>query len=92
MKTFDAPFAFDTPVLLLVFNRPSTTEQVFEAVRQAKPPRLYIGADGARPGKNEEALCEEVRSIATQVDWECEVHTLFRDQNLGCGRAPSRSD
>ncbi len=23
------------------------------------------------------------------VDWDCEVHTLFREENLGCGRGVS---
>ena len=34
-----------TAVLFLVFNRPDTTRKVFEAIRQAKPPRLYVAAD-----------------------------------------------
>ena len=29
-----------TPVAFLIFNRPDTTEKVFEAIRQAKPPKL----------------------------------------------------
>ena len=37
-----------TAVLFIVFNRPDTTKQVFEAIRVAKPPRLYIAADGPR--------------------------------------------
>jgi hypothetical protein len=28
--------------------------------------------------------CKEVKSIATSVDWHCELMTLFRDENLGC--------
>jgi len=72
-------------VLFLVFNRPDTTRQVFEAIRKAQPPRLYIAADGPRPDKTgEHEKCEEVRRIATAVDWECDVKTLFRDKNLGC--------
>jgi hypothetical protein len=74
-----------TAVLFLVFNRPDTTRQVFEAIRQAKPPRLYVAADGPREDKLGEVECvEEVRTIATAVDWPCEVKTLFRDKNLGC--------
>ena len=37
-----------TAVLFLVFNRPDTTAQVFEAIRKARPPRLYVAADGPR--------------------------------------------
>lgn len=80
----------NTPVLFLVFNRPSTTRRVFEAIRNAKPLKLYIAADGPRYHKKGEAeKCLEVRSIVLDVDWECEVHTLFRDENLGCGEGVS---
>lgn len=79
-----------TPVLFLVFNRPETTAQVFEAIRQAKPPRLYVAADGPRPNHEVEAdLVAQVRKIATEVDWSCEVKTLFRNENLGCKYAVS---
>ncbi|MFM2346106.1 MAG: hypothetical protein RL654_859 [Pseudomonadota bacterium] len=70
-------------VLLVVFNRPEKTRRVFEAVRRARPPRLYVAADGPRnPG--EARLCSEVRAIVSEVDWPCEVRTLFRDVNVGC--------
>lgn len=79
-----------TAVLFLVFNRPDTTQQVFDAIRQAKPPRLYVAADGAREGVIGEAQrIMAVRAIATAVDWPCEVRTLFRDKNLGCKKAVS---
>jgi len=80
----------NTAVLFLVFNRPNVTVKVFEAIRKAKPPRFYIAADGARKEKNgEEEKVRQVRKIATQVDWDCEVKMLFREENLGCGKAVS---
>lgn len=79
-----------TAVLFLVFNRPDTTAQVFEAIRQAKPPRLYVAADGPREVRQGEAeRVAKVREIATAVDWPCEVKTLFREKNLGCKFAVS---
>jgi len=81
-----------SPVLFLIFNRPDTTRQVFEAIRAAKPPKLYIAADGPRSNRpGEAARCEEARKIATAVDWDCEVKTLFRNENLGCGKAVSQA-
>jgi len=75
----------NTPILFLIFNRPDTTKKVFAAIRKAKPQKLYVAADGPRYEKSgEEANVREVRAIATNVDWECEVKTLFREQNLGC--------
>lgn len=80
----------DTPVLLLVFNRPDTTQRVFEAIRQAKPRKLFIAADGPRPSRPDDAArCAQVREMVGRVDWDCEVKTLFREENLGCGRAVS---
>jgi hypothetical protein len=79
-----------TPVLLLAFNRPETTARVFEAIRQARPTRLYVAADGPRASRPGEAeRCAEVRRLATAVDWPCRVQTLFRDENLGCKRGVS---
>jgi len=79
-------------VLFLIFNRPTTTREVFSAISFAKPPRLYIAADGPRANRLGEAeRCAEVRRIATAVDWPCEVKTLFRDENLGCKWAPCSS-
>jgi hypothetical protein len=77
-------------VLLLVFNRPQTTKLVFEAIRSVKPPVLFVASDGARLNRAGEAeIVSEVRKIATAVDWPCELHTLFREQNLGCKLAVS---
>jgi len=36
-------------VLFILFNRPSTACRVFERIKQARPPCLYIPADG-KPG------------------------------------------
>lgn len=77
-------------MLFLVFNRPDTTYQVFEAIRRAKPQFLYVAADGPREGVEGEAqLVAKVRKIASLVDWPCELKTLFREKNLGCKRAVS---
>lgn len=50
---FTPPAPLQTAALFLVFNRPDTTVQVFDAIRQAKPPRLYVAADGPREGEVE---------------------------------------
>lgn len=79
-----------TPVLFLIFNRPVTTQKVFNAIRQAKPRQLFVAADGPREDKEgEKKKCEQSREIIEQVDWDCEVKTLFRDKNLGCKIAVS---
>ncbi|MDB5266924.1 MAG: hemolytic protein HlpA-like protein [Parcubacteria group bacterium] len=74
-----------TPVLLIAFNRPETTQKIFNEIRKAGPKKLFLAVDGPRstqPGEAEKV--RTVRDIEKQVDWECEVHTLFREENLGC--------
>jgi hypothetical protein len=83
--------SFSTPILFLVFNRLDTAKQVFSVVRQIKPKYFYIASDGPRAGRPEEKdVVQEVRDYILQnIDWDCEVKTLFRDKNLGCGKAVS---
>ena len=81
---------FNTPILFIIFNRPDTTIRVFEEIRKQQPRQLFIAADGQRPNRpGEAALSEESRRIALNIDWPCEVKTLFREKNLGCGKAVS---
>ena len=75
-------------ILFLIFNRPDTSERVFERIRQARPQKLFIAADGPRSDKpTDKSLCEKTRQVVNSVDWDCEVLTLFRDKNLGCKEA-----
>tara|TARA_R110002049_G_scaffold190301_1_gene358945 strand:+ start:340 stop:1272 length:933 start_codon:yes stop_codon:yes gene_type:complete len=75
----------EAPVLLIAFNRPSTTREVFESIRKVKPKKLYVAVDGPRQDKLGEAeLCKQVIDITKKVDWDCETKYLIRDKNLGC--------
>ncbi|MCG9793931.1 glycosyltransferase family protein [Flavobacterium algicola] len=78
-----------SPILFLIFNRPKETTVLFNAIKAVKPKKLYVAADGPRNNGKDDASCKETRAIINQVDWDCEVITLFREQNLGCGKAVS---
>jgi len=81
---------FETPILFLIFNRADTTQRVFDAIRECRPKTLYVAADGPREQKEGEIdKCEQARDIIKQIDWNCELKTLFRDKNLGCKMAVS---
>jgi hypothetical protein len=74
------------PVLIIAFNRPDSARRVFSAVRAAKPAKLFLACDAARPGKAGEAeRVAEVRALVDAVDWPCEVRTKFPESNLGSG-------
>lgn len=79
---------FKTPILLLVFNRPEVTRKVMDEIRKIKPMRLYISADGPRKHVVEDLQkTKETRAVFDAVDWECDVQTLYQENNLGCGNA-----
>jgi hypothetical protein len=81
----------DTPVLFLIFNRPGLTEKTFAAIREARPKQLFVAADGPRKGRDDETvICQKTRDDVIQnIDWPCELKTLFRNDNVGCKVAVS---
>lgn len=84
-------FMFQTPILLIIFNRPDTTRQVFETIRNQKPRFLYVAADGPRTGnENDIVLCKAARDII-KVNWNCELRIFFREENRGCGYGPAEA-
>lgn len=73
----------ETAILYTVFNRLDVTEETFKEIRRVKPKKLFIGADGPR-NKEEKMKTDSVRKyILKNIDWECEVKTMFSEKNLG---------
>ncbi len=77
---------FQVPILVLAFNRADTTQKVFDNIKLLKPKYLFVGVDGPRHDRPSELKkCQDVQNIfLNQIDWECQLKTLFRTQNLGC--------
>jgi len=81
---------FQTPILLISFNRPVHTQQVFEEIKKQKPRYLFVFQDGARLNNIDDVeKCANVRSIFSEnIDWDCEFKSYYSDSNLGCGNGP----
>lgn len=76
----------DEAVLLIAFNRPDHLTVLIDRLREVQPTRVYLAVDGARPSRAGEAeLVGACQALAGAIDWTCEVNTLFREKNLGCG-------
>jgi len=76
---------FKVPILFIVFNRLNTTKKVFEQIRKVKPLKLYIASDGPRNEFEKTKVLLVREYILNSIDWECNVKTRFRDENLGAG-------
>ena len=81
------------PILFIIFSRPDVTQKVFDRIKLAKPAKLYVAADGPRKGNvADKEKCAETRNLVlNNIDWDCEVITLLRDENLGCRNAVSQA-
>ncbi len=85
MRNLDKIKTFDTPILFVVFNRPNITQRVFDEIRKIRPSKLYVAADGPRNNNvNDEKNCALTRKIFDDIDWPCEIYTLYQEKNLGC--------
>lgn len=70
-----------TPVLFETFARVEYARKVFEAIKANRPRKLYFYSNKAREDRPEEVKKnEEIRSWVQEVDWDCELHTWFRDE------------
>ena len=80
----------DVPVLLIGFNRPESMRSVINAVRTAAPRTVYFAVDGPRFGSpSDNAKVQATCDLVQEIDWPCEIHTLFREANLGCAEGVS---
>ena len=82
---------FLTPILLITFNRPDHVRQVLTEIRKQQPAQLFVCQDGPREGNLLDVeRVQEVRDVINElVDWQCELHTLYQEKNLGCGPGPA---
>lgn len=77
----------DTAVALIIFRRPEATARALQAIRAARPARLYLIADGPRPGAPGEAeRCAAARAVCERVDWPCAVTRIYAEANMGLRR------
>lgn len=69
------------PVLYIAFARPEYARQSFDAIKAAKPKTLYFYSNKGREGHGDEIeRNNKVRAMLGEIDWDCDVHTWFRDE------------
>ena len=80
----------ETPVAIIVFNRPNLTIEVMNVLRRVKPKHLLVIADGPRSSIEDDVQrCLAVRQLVDKmIDWDCRVDKNYSDINLGCKRRP----
>jgi hypothetical protein len=79
----------NTPIALIIFNRPECTAKILEVLAKVKPNHLLVIADGPRPDHpTDDERCQAARALIEEIDWECHVEKNYTDQNMGSKRRP----
>lgn len=82
--------SYSVPILLVGFNRPDHMKQVLEVIKLQKPKKLFVSIDGPRKDRPDDTKrCDKVKDLFDDLEWECELHTRFLDENRGCKKAVS---
>lgn len=81
---------FNTPVLLIGFNRPDLTSRALAQIRKIKPTKLYFAVDGGRSDSDHNKV-QAVRDLIKKVDWSSKVKLNFSNENYGCKYGPVRA-
>lgn len=69
------------PVVFLMYNRPETTERVFEAISEEEPEKLYVIAGGPKDEEDEKQV-QKARDIIN-IDWDCDFRKKYYEENHG---------
>jgi hypothetical protein len=84
---------FQIPILLIAWRRPEHLKKIIGGLRKIKPNVVFVAVDGIRDGDDYFLERENIKLtrelVFSEINWDCQIYTLFREQNLGCGRAVS---
>lgn len=69
-----------TPVLFETFVRDDYARKVFDVIKKAQPQKLYFYSNKGRDKDNEIERNNNIRSWVNEIDWNCELHTFFREE------------
>ena len=74
-----------TPIVIIAYRRPVQTRALIDVLRQVRPDRVIVVADGPRPGDAQDAQAvARTRAELDRIDWPCRVDHDLAEVNLGC--------
>ena len=76
----------ESAVSYLFYNRLKQIQITFPIVKNYKPKKLYLLADGPK-NENDSNDCDACRTfVECSINWECEVIKIYSDVNLGLAK------
>ena len=77
------PYLVDVPVRVNIWIRPECQRKQFEVIKQARPSIIFLQSDGGRNDNEWEAIHKNRKIFEDEIDWECKVHKIYENKNLG---------
>ena len=81
----------NTPLLILVYNRPIETKILINALRKIRPKKIFISSDGPTNNFLDKKKNNEVKNILKQIDWTENIQFNYMKKNYGCKESVSRA-
>lgn len=79
-------YQLKSPVVLFIYMRSKNILVIISRLRQVRPVKIYIVADGPK-NQSEEAVCSKTRKLVeSHIDWPCKISKVYANQNLGLKR------
>ncbi|MFZ5437828.1 MAG: glycosyltransferase family 2 protein [Patescibacteria group bacterium] len=74
---------FSIPIVFIFYNRPDYVDQAFVSLREIKPKKIYLVADGPK-NNQEKKLTDETRKLVEQnITWPAKVIKIYASRNMG---------
>lgn len=73
----------NVPVKVHIWVREDCQRAQFDVIKQVRPRVLFIQSDGGRTPEECAAIKKNREMYEQEIDWECTVHKIFSEENLG---------
>lgn len=81
-----------TPVLVLIYNRPGYTKNLYKILKKVRPKKLYVAADGPKLDNIKDKInCEKTRNVFKDIHWKTKIFFKFNKKNKGLKKSVSES-
>ncbi len=75
-------YRIQNPILLIVYKRIDTLQEIIKQLAKLKPSSIYIAANPHK-NKEEEQQVKEVRNfLESTIQWQCNIHRFYRESHL----------
>lgn len=81
----------NTPLLILVYNRPLETKILINALRKIKPKKIFISSDGPTNNPLDIKKNNDVKTILKEINWTQNIQFNYLEKNYGCKESVSKA-